>query len=106
MDFHAEFHPKPFNSKIEHHHKLLLAGSCFTEQIGNKLAAHKFNILQNPHGILFNPVSLSRSVSSYCNGRTYTENDLFYHNELWSSWEHHSRFSAMDKASVLENINS
>ena len=106
MDFHAEFHPKPFPVKIEHHQKLLLAGSCFTEQIGNKLAAHKFNILQNPHGILFNPASLSTSIISYCNEKKYEDHDLFYHNELWNSWQHHSRFSDIKKEDAIVRANA
>lgn len=105
MDFHLEFSPKPFDVKISHHHKLLLVGSCFTEQIGTKLAVHKFSVLDNPNGILFNPVSICRSISSYINNRQYSTNDLFYQNELWNSWEHHSRFSDPDKEICLARIN-
>ncbi len=105
MDFHAEFFPAPFDKKIRHSHKILLAGSCFTEQIGHKLAQHKFETLQNPNGILFNPVSIAEAVLSYVQDKEYTENDLFYFNELWSSWHHHSRFSGIDKLEALKNIN-
>jgi hypothetical protein len=106
MDFHLEFTPKPFDTKISHQHKLLLIGSCFTEQIGAKLAAHKFSILDNPNGILFNPISITRSISSYIDNKQYSETDLFYQNESWNSWEHHSRFSNPDKKVCLELINT
>jgi hypothetical protein len=105
MDFHAEFFPKAFLKKIDHKSKLLLVGSCFTEQIGNKLAAHKFNVLENPNGILFNPVSIAHAIVSYAAGKKYEEADLFYHNELWGSWQHHTRFSNIEKAKTLEMIN-
>ena len=105
MDFHAEFFPKPFLKKIDHKSKLLLVGSCFTEQIGNKLAAHKFNVLENPNGILFNPISIAHAVVSYAAGKKYEEEELFYHNELWGSWQHHTKFSNIEKAKVLEMIN-
>ncbi|MEJ7627263.1 MAG: GSCFA domain-containing protein [Ferruginibacter sp.] len=105
MDFHAEFTPKEFDKKIEHHHNLLLIGSCFTEQIGKKLADHKFEILQNPNGILFNPVSICYALDSYMNADDHSLEDLFYQNELWSSWKYHSRFSGMDAQVVLNNIN-
>jgi len=105
MDFHLEFSPKPFDVKISHRQNLLLVGSCFTEQIGNKLAGHKFSVLDNPNGILFNPVSISRSVISYIEENQYSEKDLFYQNECWNSWEHHSRFSNPDVAACLKNIN-
>ena len=105
MDFHLEFSPKPFEVKIKHQHKLLLIGSCFTEQIGTKLANHKFSVLDNPNGILFNPASIAKSISSYINNKQYCETDLFYQNECWNSWEHHSRFSNPDKEKCLEVIN-
>ena len=105
MDFHLEFSPKPFDTKISHRQKLLLIGSCFTEQIGGKLALHKFNVLDNPNGILFNPVSIANSILSYIGNKQYSETELFYQNECWNSWAHHSRFSRTDKNSCLQGIN-
>jgi len=105
MDFHAEFFPKGFPVKISHRNKLLLVGSCFTEQIGNKLGQHKFTVIENPNGILFNPVSISNAVISYAAGKRYEENELFYYNELWGSWQHHTKFSNIDKSKALAAIN-
>lgn len=105
MEFHLSFTPKPFDVKIRHHHKLLLAGSCFTEQIGQKLSKHKFNVLENPNGILFNPLSIARSLQSYVVPKIYTQSDLFLHQELWGSWDHHTRFSHPDPVVVLKQIN-
>ena len=105
MNFHLEFSPKPFDTQIRHQHQLFLIGSCFTEQIGNKLSQHKFRVLDNPNGILFNPVSIAKSVSSYISNKQYSETDLFYQNESWNSWEHHSRFSHPDKSECLNKIN-
>ncbi|HTB51762.1 MAG TPA: GSCFA domain-containing protein [Ferruginibacter sp.] len=105
MDFHLNFDPKPFAVKIEHHQKLLLIGSCFTENIGNKLQQLKFSVQANPNGILFNPVSIATSLLSYIENKQYTENDLFYQNESWNSWQHHSRFSNPDKNECLAVIN-
>ena len=105
MDFRLEFTPKPFDIKINHQQNLLLIGSCFTEQIGTKLANHKFAVLDNPNGILFNPVSIAKSISSYINNKQYTETELFYQNESWNSWEHHSRFSHPEKKICLQGIN-
>ena len=105
MDFLLEFFPKPFDIKINHQQKLLLIGSCFTEQIGTKLNNHKFSVLDNPNGILFNPVSITKSISSYINNMQYAASDLFYQNECWNSWEHHSRFSNPDQEKSVAAIN-
>lgn len=94
--------PRP----IRYTDKILLIGSCFTEHISGRLSAHKFRTLQNPHGILFNPLSVADSLLSYAQGKLYAEEDLFYLNELWGSWSHHTRFSHIDKNEALDGINA
>ncbi|MCW3073700.1 MAG: hypothetical protein JWP69_769 [Flaviaesturariibacter sp.] len=97
--------PKP-DAQISHGQKILSVGSCFTEHIGNALKDLKFSVLQNPNGILFDPASVCASLTSYITNDQYSEADLFELNELWHSWKHHSRFSGMDKAAVIQRINS
>ena len=85
--------------------RILLVGSCFTEHIGNALEELKFSVLQNPNGILFDPASVCRSIISYIQNKKYNEADLFQLNEVWHSWNHHSRFSGINSKTVVENIN-
>lgn len=106
MDFHLAFSPKQLAQKINHRHKLLLVGSCFTENIGDKLLAHKFSVLQNPNGILFNPVSVKESIANYISNKIITEDDLFYLNEGYHSWQHHSRFSGITRQDAVQKINA
>ncbi len=106
MDFHLEFSPKQLPAKINHQHQLLLLGSCFTENIGDKLIAHKFTVLQNPNGILFNPVSIKEAVENYTSNKIIGESDLFYLNEAYHSWQHHSRFSGVTKEDAVSRINA
>ncbi|MBC7587126.1 MAG: GSCFA domain-containing protein [Chitinophagaceae bacterium] len=106
MKFHYEFDIKPLQPPINHQHKILLVGSCFTENMGDKLRMHKFNVLQNPNGILFNPVSVAEAVINMVENKQYVEYDLFTHNEAWHSWQHHSRFSALSVDDALHKINS
>ena len=96
--------PKP-GKQITYQDKILLTGSCFTEHIGNTLEELKFSVLQNPNGILFDPVSVCRSLVSYIQNKRYTEEDLFELNEVWHSWQHHSRFSHINKKTALRIIN-
>ena len=91
---------------IRHTDPVVLLGSCFSEHIGEKLRSAKFRVVENPHGILFNPISIARAVTAYIENRVYTEADLFELNETWHSWDHHSRFSSPDKADALEKINA
>jgi hypothetical protein len=91
--------------KISYRDKLLLIGSCFTDEIGDRLASLKFNILRNPNGIVYDPISISNSIISYIEKKEYKEEDLFHHNELWHSWQHHSKFSGTNREVVLSRIN-
>jgi hypothetical protein len=93
------------DEKINYKDAILLTGSCFTEHIGNHLRELKFDVLQNPNGILFDPNSVASSLVSYIQNKKYQNNDLFYLNELWQSWQHHSIFSKMDKSASLDAIN-
>jgi hypothetical protein len=93
--------PKP----ISYTDKILLIGSCFTEHMSDRLGQHKFRILSNPHGILFNPLSVADSLKGYLENKLYSEDDLFQLNELWNSWDHHTRFSHIDKNEALKGIN-
>jgi len=105
MKFHFEFDIKKLPSPITHHDRILLIGSCFTENIGEKLTKYKFNVLQNPNGILFNPVSVAEALTSYVEGHQITKNDLFELNEGWHSWKHHSRFSSPVAEEAVEKMN-
>lgn len=106
MDLMLNLNLPPASHSIDHGHKVLSIGSCFTEHIGNALKDLKFQVLQNPNGILFDPASVCHSLVSYMQGKLYVAEDLFYYNELWQSWNHHSRFSGMDQSAVLEKINA
>jgi hypothetical protein len=91
--------------RVRYQQGILLTGSCFTEHIGNHLIDLKFDTLQNPNGILFDPLSVAGSLISYIEPHRYEPQDLFYHNELWQSWKHHGVFSDMDQQVVLNKIN-
>lgn len=93
------------SKKITYSDSVFLIGSCFTDHIGRRLYDLKFSVLQNPNGILFDPVSVGKSLSSYIENKQYQQADLFYLNELWQSWNHHSMFSGMVAEEVIENIN-
>jgi len=105
MKFRFEFAVKKLPESISHRHKLLLMGSCFTENIGEKLDNYKFTTLQNPNGILFNPASVAEALTDYIEGKRVEESDLFCFNEGWHSWKHHSRFSGITAGDALQKIN-
>lgn len=96
--------PKP-EHKIAFNDKLLFVGSCFAEEIGSLMHTHRMDVKLNPHGILFNSFSVSRTIKDIINQRIYEAHDLIYDGSVWHSLNHHGRFSHPDKEECLENIN-
>jgi hypothetical protein len=105
MKFHCEFDIPALQSPIGHRSYTLMIGSCFTENMGEKLSKHLFHVLENPNGVLFNPVSVAEALTQYIDAPTFTTSDLFYFNEAWHSWKHHSRFSGTTPQEALDKIN-
>jgi hypothetical protein len=83
----------------------LFLGSCFSENIGAFLINRKFDVDLNPFGVIFNPASIKKSLEFLIEEKVLSENELFYHNEQWHSFYHHTRFSGNDKESCLTGIN-
>jgi hypothetical protein len=106
MKFFLPFQIQSYPFTISYSDKILFIGSCFSEEIGNKLKELKFNILQNPNGILYDPLSISDSLFSYIENKPFDEENLFELDGLWRSWKHHSSFSATNKKNILEKINA
>lgn len=105
MDLMLNIDLKKLAPPISYQDKIMLIGSCFTEHIGNALEELKFSALQNPNGILFDPVSVCKSLVSYVQNKKYTEEELFQLNEVWNSWQHHSRFSNINANEAIRIIN-
>lgn len=91
--------------KIDHQSKLMMVGSCFAENIGIRMQELKFQVDMNPFGIVYNPLSVSRSLKLLMEGKQYTANDLFEHQGVWHSFDHHSRFSSTNAAEALDRMN-
>jgi hypothetical protein len=106
MDLQIPIQISTLSTPINYQDNIMLMGSCFTEHIGEKLDELKFSVLQNPNGILFDPASVVSSLVSYIQNKQYQTEELFYYNEVWQSWQHHSRFSKTDLQECLRGINA
>ena len=90
---------------ITYKDKIMMLGSCFAENMGEKLQKAKFRILVNPFGVIYNPESVRISVLRILEEKLFTEDEIFEHEGSWKSFRHHSRFSALTLAHFLENAN-
>jgi hypothetical protein len=106
MKFRTEITLSPVEFQLSHPDKIMMAGSCFIENISLPMAQAGFSTDVNPFGILYNPVSIAQSLSDLIENKIYTPEALFLHQGVYFSLAHHSRFSGTNKEQVLEQINT
>lgn len=109
--FRTELKPQKASFDIDYQCFTLGIGSCFIENIGSMLNARQLPFLQNPYGIVYNPLSIVKQLAAITaldadtEANYFSEKDLFQHNGLWGSLQHHGKFSGENKAIVLNNTN-
>jgi hypothetical protein len=88
--------------RISHADPLLLVGSCFAEHIGARLAAHKFDTLTNPTGIVYNPQSMAYALTD----DLLPASQLLENQGIWHHLDFHSAFSDADRSVVEARVES
>lgn len=92
--------------KLDLKAQILAMGSCFAENIGNRLGQFKFDVHTNPCGILFNPISIFESIMLAIDNQdlpsdSYVQNESAYYN-----YKFHSSVNGYTKAKLNERIES
>lgn len=103
--FRTEVEISSAKKKISYEDQLITMGSCFSDNIGQRMKSAFFSVDVNPFGVLFNPISIKNSLEILVNNRLFSEDDLFKHGSLWSSFSHSTLFASANKAECLNNIN-
>ena len=96
--------PEP-DFRIDYQAGLFFMGSCFSDNVGNRVKNLKFKVCHNPFGVVYNPLSLANNLQLLSDKKEFTENDLDFYNELWFSFAHYTLFSDPDKDTCLKKIN-
>lgn len=91
--------------KIGYDTRMMMLGSCFVENIGEKLDYFKFDVDINPCGIVYNPVSVANTLQILMEGKRFTRNDLLQNGDRWVSFSHHGSFSDRDPLRCLQKMN-
>ncbi len=106
MRLRTEIKIKTIFPKIDYNSKIMFFGSCFAENVGAKFKNSGFNINLNPFGVIYNPASIQENMQLLINKKYLTEKDLYFSNNLWFSYNHHGKFSNIDKNTCLSIINT
>lgn len=92
--------------RISYEDYIMTLGSCFAENIGNKLKEVYFETDINPFGVLYNPVSICNSIELLLRKKIFTNKDIFEYNSLWQSFSHSNSFTDISAGECLNKINS
>ncbi len=92
-------------SPIHYQDGIMTLGSCFSENIGRKLQTAYFDVDVNPFGVLFNPVSVAKSIQLMIDNKQFSADDLFHQGSLYYSFAHSSLFSGSNAEEVLARMN-
>ena len=94
------------SDKICYDTSMMMLGSCFAQNLGERMKQLKFNIIINPFGVVYHPAPIARNLERIITGIPYTLCNLQKNNELWCSFDHHGRFSHTDDNVCLNQLNS
>lgn len=106
MKFRTEIGVPNLDFAIGHDTPIVLLGSCFTDEIGQRLRQQLFDVTVNPLGTLFNPISIADAIEETLDERMFAAEDLFEVDGTWRTLRRHSRFSLPDKGDTLQLLNS
>ena len=105
MNLQTKVNITPPDFLIDYRSKLMLLGSCFAENMGNKFTYYKFDVDVNPCGIVYNPYSVANVLHLMLDKKKFQEKDLLQENGKWISLCHHSCFSDKELQTLLDRIN-
>ena len=106
MNFRTKISIEKAAVEVSYASRILMLGSCFTDNIGKKLQQAKFKVAINPFGIQYNPLSVAQALQYLVEKKQFGTSDLFLHQDRWHSFMHHSSFSASTPDATLTEINS
>lgn len=98
----------PCKVGISYKDKIMMLGSCFSDNIGSRLKNYGFDACVNPFGTLYNPASILASVRRLVNGGDFTAEDCV---EIGAgdcricSFHHHTSFARASQEEFLANAN-
>ena len=88
--------------------KVFILGSCFADNIGQKMTDLGFDVCINPFGTLYNPVSVCNSIARLTSGVPFSESECVQMGAgagLVCSFSHHTTFARRTTEEFLENAN-
>lgn len=104
MQLQTTLNIAPATTKISLQNPILLLGSCFSDEVGNLLSTHKFNVYINPFGTIFNPISCLELLEICLLDKQLAPETFVKDKELYFNYLLHSNFFAYQLADLQQDI--
>ncbi|WP_305982908.1 GSCFA domain-containing protein [Roseivirga thermotolerans] len=102
--FRTEIEELKSRLKIGYSSPLLTVGSCFSDSIGQRLEAAKFEVMVNPLGTIFNPLSIFELLELALERTEVLEQATLKRDGVYLNYKFHSSFSAKTKATLHKRM--
>ena len=89
--------------------KIVILGSCFADNMGQKMVDLGFDVCLNPFGTLYNPVSVCNSVARLTSGISFSKDECVQMGAgagLVCSFSHHTSFARRTEDEFLQVANA
>ena len=106
INFRTEIDLSNVPLHLSYKSKILFIGSCFTNNIGNQFRDNCFDVLVNPFGTIYNPLSIASNLELLMYLTQQTEKDLFFDKEQYHNYRFHSSFSNSNLNQSLSQMNN
>ena len=93
---------------ISYEDKIMMLGSCFSDNIGSQLINFGFDVYVNPFGTLYNPASIFESIQRLIQGTPFTAEDcttIGAGSEKICSFHHHTSNARSTEEEFLTHAN-
>jgi hypothetical protein len=93
----------PATNPIALKDRILTTGSCFADQFGNWLMNNKFEVLVNPFGTNYNPLSIHKNL---IDSTTLKIDDSLFieQQDIWHHFDYHSQWSSQKQEDLINSI--
>lgn len=106
MKFRTELTPRKASFTLDPSVPIVMAGSCFSQNIANKMRQHGWEACET-FGTLYNPWSLCVAIDIMAdaeNGVQRFSNSLFQASGLWNSWYFDSSISSIHREDCISEF--
>ena len=92
--------------RIDYDSEIMLLGSCFAENMGEKLKYFQFKHCINPFGILYHPFAIEKFIDRAIYSEYYKAEEIFEMDGIWKCFDTHSRLNSTSPDELLAKLNS